>query len=125
MRLVNAPDMTNTGLDLDYFQRKLLTLQDELQALRSTVSDAAQTVELDQARVGRLSRMDALQTQSMSIEVKRRQEIQLRRITAALCRIKNSDYGPCLECDTPIHPERLKFDPTTSLCIVCAEAKER
>ena len=64
--------MTEAELDLDYFRQKLLALQDKLEALQSTVDEAAQTVELDQARVGRLSRMDALQAQSMSIAVKRR-----------------------------------------------------
>jgi DnaK suppressor protein len=117
--------MTEAKLDLDYFRQKLLELRDKLEALQSTVDEAAQTVELDQARVGRLSRMDALQAQSMSIEVKRRQNLQLRGIAAALSRINNNDYGLCPECDTSIHPERLKLDPTTRLCIACAEAKER
>ena len=117
--------MTEAELDLDYLRQKLLALRDKLEALQSTVDEAAQTVELDQARVGRLSRMDALQAQSMSIEVKRRQELQLRRIAAALLRIKNNDYGLCPECNTSIHLERLKFDPTTRFCIACAEAKER
>lgn len=121
----SEPDMTDAELDLEYFRRKLMTLRDELEALQSTVDEAAQTVELDQARVGRLSRMDALQAQSMSIEVKRRQELQLRGVAAALHRIENGDYGLCPECDASIHPERLNFDPTTTLCIACAEAKER
>jgi len=107
--------MTEAKLDLDYFRQKLLALRDKLEALQSTVDEAAQTVELDQARVGRLSRMDALQAQSMSIEVKRRQNLQLRSIAAALSRINNNDYGLCPECDTSIHPERLKLDPNLQL----------
>ena len=86
--------MTEAELDFDYFRQKLLALQDKLEALQSTVDEAAQTVELDQARVGRLSRMDALQAQSMSIEVIRRQNLQLRSIAAALSRINNNVYGP-------------------------------
>ena len=121
----SEPDMAEPELDLDFFRQKLLALRDELEALQSTVDEAAQTVELDQGRVGRLSRMDALQAQSMSIEVKRRQELQLRAVGAALRRIDNNDFGLCLECGSLIHPERLAFDPTTTLCIACAEAKER
>jgi DnaK suppressor protein len=120
----SEPDMTVEALDLDFYRKKLLALRDELEALQSTVDEAAETVELDQARVGRLSRMDALQSQSMSIEVKRRQELQLRGVAAALKRIENNDYGLCPECGASIHPDRLGFDPTTILCITCAEAKE-
>jgi len=117
--------MTNSELDLEFFRRKLISLRDELEALQSTIDEAAQTVELDQARVGRLSRMDALQAQSMSIEVKRRQELQLRRVSAALRRIDDDDFGVCPECGQEIHPERLAFDPAVTLCITCAEIKER
>ena len=60
--------MPEAELDLDYFRQKLQALQDKLEALQSTVDEAAETVELDQARVGRLSRMDALQAQSMSMK---------------------------------------------------------
>ncbi|MFL2546977.1 MAG: TraR/DksA family transcriptional regulator [Candidatus Rariloculaceae bacterium] len=116
--------MTDTELDLNFCRKKLLALREELEALQSTVDEAAETVELDQARVGRLSRMDALQSQSMSIEVKRRQELQLRGVASALARIDNDDYGLCAECGDSIHPERLSFDPTAILCIACAEAKE-
>jgi hypothetical protein len=38
----------------------------ELEALDATARSATETVELDQARVGRLSRMDALQGQAMA-----------------------------------------------------------
>jgi DnaK suppressor protein len=117
--------MADSELDLEFFRRKLISLRDELEALQSTIDEAAQTVELDQARVGRLSRMDALQAQSMSIEVKRRQELQLRRVSAALRRIDGDDFGVCQDCGQEIHPERLAFDPAAILCIACAEIKER
>jgi DnaK suppressor protein len=67
-------------VDLEYFREKLLKLRDELQEIEQTGSEAAQTVELDQSRVGRLSRMDALQAQAMSIESGRRRNIKIKRI---------------------------------------------
>ena len=94
--------------------------QQELTALEQTGAEAAAVVELDQARVGRLSRMDALQDQALSQERKRRREIQLQKIAAALRRIEQRDYGYCSECGDEIAFERLQFDPTLTLCFNCA-----
>ena len=87
-------------------------------------ADAEQTVELDQARVGRLSRMDAMQAQAMSKETGRRRRLQLAKISAALKRLEEGAYGECLECGEDIHSGRLEFDPAVTLCIDCASAQE-
>ena len=57
-----------TPTDLSHFRRALLRLKSLLEQAEATAADAAGTVEVDQARVGRLSRMDALQTQQMALE---------------------------------------------------------
>ncbi len=101
-------------------QEKLQTLLDELLRLDITNEEAAQTVELDQTRVGRLSRMDALQAQAMSIESSRRRKQQVKNIKSALQRLADDEYGECLECGEEINPQRLEFDPATPLCIECA-----
>ena len=49
------------------FRALLLQHKQSLQETSETNESAAETVELDQTRVGRLSRMDALQGQAMSI----------------------------------------------------------
>jgi DnaK suppressor protein len=101
----------------------LLKQQDDLAALEQTGADAASVVELDQTRVGRLSRMDALQGQAMSRESLRRRQIQSQKISATLRRIDHEDYGYCAECGDEIAFKRLLFDPTTTLCITCANDK--
>ena len=101
----------------------LLKQQEALLALEQTGNAAAAVVELDQTRVGRLSRMDALQGQAISQERARRRELQLQKITAALIRITRKDYGYCPECGEEIAFRRLVFDPATTLCIDCANEK--
>ena len=108
-------------MNTEYFRGKLLRLRDELQEIEQTGKEAAQTVELDQSRVGRLSRMDALQAQAMSIESVRRRNIKLKRIDAALRRIDNDEFGLCIKCEEEINPKRLEVDPTAPLCIDCAK----
>jgi len=111
-------------LDLEYFRQALLELQQNLIKLGAAGEAAAQTVELDQSRVGRLSRMDALQAQAMSQASNRRRAATLRGVAAALRRIDQGDYGECRECGEMINPKRLEFDPTLRLCIACADGQE-
>lgn len=116
--------MIEQDLDILYFKERLYERLIELNEIAETGDDAAKPVELDQTRVGRLSRMDAMQSQAMSIEVKRRREIELLRINTALGRIEEGIYGECLECTETISAARLEFDPSTPLCINCAKRKE-
>lgn len=103
---------------------RLLQLQAELEAEAQTADGAAAIVELDQSKVGRLSRMDAMQAQAMAQASVRRRDAALRRIAAAIKRIDEGEYGRCQECDEPINPKRLEFDPTVLLCIDCATRSE-
>lgn len=112
-------------LDLDTARERLLALRRELESLTATGEQSSRVVELDQTRVGRLSRMDALQAQAMAKESGRRREESLRNITAALARIDSGDYGYCQSCDEPIARKRLEFDPVARLCIGCAEKAEK
>ena len=74
----------------------LQALQQQLIAEQAVGREAADTVELDQSRLGRLSRMDALQQQAMSQALNQRREIELQKISSALRRLESGDYGSCL-----------------------------
>jgi len=101
-----------------------MALREELQAIAATSDAASEVVELDQAKVGRLSRMDAIQAQAMSQATGRRREATLKMIEVALQRLDNDEFGFCQECDEPIARKRLEFDPTATLCIECATKLE-
>ena len=66
------------AFDLEHFREQLLARRVELQAVMDSASDSAKPVELDQTRVGRLSRMDALQGQAMAKETERRRGVELQ-----------------------------------------------
>ena len=112
--------MTNS----EHFRERLLKMREELTLISQTTDEAASTVELDQSRVGRLSRMDALQAQSMSQESQRRNSLELIAIARALQRIDRDEFGDCMECGEPIAPKRLELNPTSTLCIACATSRE-
>jgi DnaK suppressor protein len=106
------------------WREKLLDLRAELQGIAETGDESAAVVELDQSKVGRLSRMDAMQAQAMAKASSHRRELMQRKISAALKRIDDGDFGICRECDEPINPKRLEFDPTALYCIDCASKGE-
>ena len=99
----------------------LLARRDVLRMTAKTNEAATAVVELDQARIGRLSRMDAMQSQAMSVEIKRRNDRELVAIKAALARMDGEDYGECLHCGEAIAMARLRANPVATLCIECAE----
>ena len=116
--------MSDTEIDRDEFHARLLALREELQQIVALGDESAATVELDQTRLGRLSRMDALQAQSMAVEGKRRRVVALAGVAAALARLDAGEFGYCLECGENINLRRLTLNPSVELCIECASARE-
>lgn len=106
---------------LNAFRQLLTSLRKELEELNSAGREAAGTVALDQSKVGRLSRMDAMQAQQMAQETVRRRQVQLQKIDSALSRIEAGEYGYCVICDEEINIARLKIEPTSTRCMGCME----
>jgi len=105
-------------------RERLLKLREELESAAAIGDESAAVVELDQSKVGRLSRMDAMQAQAIAKASSQRRATMLRDIEAALKRIDDGEYGLCADCDEPINPKRLEFDPTAMRCIECASKAE-
>jgi len=116
--------MEKGNINVERFKSLLLNKRQVLLKILESSESGVATVELDQTRVGRLSRMDALQAQAMSQEAMRRRQIDLANIAAALGRIDSGDYGFCMECGNEIPYGRLKIDPAGALCVDCARALE-
>ena len=107
-------------IDLKAMKKRLIDRRKELEHVIESSAETKTDTELDQQRIGRLSRMDAIQQQAMEEETGRRRDQELARIEAALKRIDDDDFGFCAACDEPIAPKRLENDPATLLCIECA-----
>lgn len=111
-------------IDIHEMKRKLLQMRELLHSTATARDESAQVVELDQAKVGRLSRVDALQSQELAKAAVVRSEVALMQIRAALVRIEKDEFGICQACDQAIALGRLQVDPTALLCITCAGAAE-
>lgn len=110
-----------TDIDIKKLKAWLLARRRELVKRIAADQDSLKPVEVDQTTTGRLSRMDALQSQAMDIEIERRRQRELQRIDAALQRIADGTYGECVACGEEIAAKRIENDPTTPVCINCAK----
>ena len=106
---------------IELYKKELEQRLGELEEEQKSTAGDHKPVVLDQSTQGRLSRMDAMQVQAMAIETKRRREVGINRIKAALTRIKEREFGFCLNCGDEIAVKRLDIDPSTPTCISCAK----
>lgn len=106
--------------------------RDELKKrMKEEMATLAETIEaLDEHRdpvepdvaIGRLSRLDTMQSQAMASATQTKAKRRLRLLEAALARIDDDEeYGTCYECGDPIPMARLLALPESNLCVDCAE----
>jgi DnaK suppressor protein len=100
--------------------KKLIELQlQELTAENELGQNSQRTVELDQQSVGRLSRMDALQSQAMAQAQQRRRDVLKSSLTAALQRLEEEEFGYCVDCGDEIEAARLSASLVILKCMSC------
>ncbi len=116
--------MSRKDLNLDSYRARLLERRTELEAENAATAADRAAVEVDQQRMGRLSRMGALQSQAMAQEIERHRQLELLHIDQALKRLEGGDYGYCTACDARIPVKRLDLDPSIPLCVKCAGKAE-
>lgn len=100
----------------DLIQARLAALDEE----DAMGHDAQSVVTLDQQSVGRLSRMDALQSQAMAKGLQARRDAERVGLRAALDRLDEDEFGFCEDCGEDIAAKRLELNPTVTRCISCA-----
>jgi DnaK suppressor protein len=87
-----------------------------------TTAEALDPVQLDQTAVGRLSRIDSLQNQGLTRNLKEREQAMLGQVVSAYQRLEAGTYGLCTECGGEIPFVRLEVFPETPTCTACGEA---
>lgn len=113
-----------TAEQLEELGRDLIEEKARLNEVLEISKDGAKPVDLDEP-IGRLSRMDAIQQQQMTMANRSAYELKLRQTEAALEKIDKGDYGECRSCEEPVGYHRLKARPETPFCIECQSARER
>lgn len=117
-------DSELTSEHIALLKQQLLTLKDELEYSIQSGNTGAKPVTLDQPSVGRLSRMDAMQQQSMAQATTRQLKQRLELVKNALRSLDSEDFGSCKSCGEAIGLARLQVRPEAPFCISCQSARE-
>ncbi len=114
-----APSLS--GEDVDQLRQQLESELGKLLRSMEITDEAARPVELDQQAVGRLSRMDSLQNQHLTQNLKEREQVRVAALSRALQRMNEGTYGKCTGCGEGIQAGRLFVFPEAERCTACPE----
>lgn len=96
-------------------------LIEEIEVLKKDIErykEASKPVSPDNS-LGRLTRMDAIQSKSINEAALVKARNQLKNFENALLRLNDPDFGICSKCKGDISIERIMAMPGTSLCPKC------
>jgi len=113
------PAQELTDAQVAVLRSRLETLRSDLEARRVAGADRARPVELDQTAVGRVSRIDALQSQAIAQATRESMELRLAQCESALRALERGDYGLCRRCEEPVGLQRLTARPEAPFCLEC------
>jgi DnaK suppressor protein len=105
--------------EAERFRAQLESLRQEIESELAQEDPTKDSITPDKA-IGRLTRMEAIQAQSMSAAGRRRLQARLKKIERAFDRIEDRSYGDCLRCGEPIPEGRLEIVPESAFCVRCA-----
>lgn len=105
---------------LEELRGELLRELEKLERSMEVTEEGLRPVELDPGAVGRLSRIDELQNQALTKNLREREQLKLAALMQALRRMEEGEYGLCTECGGPITFERLQVFPETPTCVGCS-----
>lgn len=101
-------------------RQKITEQIERLQADIAALEEEAKPIAPDNA-YGRVSRMDAMQSRSVSENSLRMARSKMDRLRRALTKIDEPGFGTCTSCGKPIQPKRLMFLPDSTRCVSCAD----
>ena len=113
-----------TEQQLHHYRQVLEALRAELRELLEASATSADAVQLDQSKLGRLSRVDAIQQQEMAKASRASCRQRLARVDEALAALHDGEYGYCQVCGQAIDPRRLEIRPESLRCVDCQSAAE-
>jgi len=118
--------------DRNVYKERLLALRARLRGDVTTLADAALRKARSESS-GNLSSMPIHMAelgsdnfeQEFTLSLVETEEGTLQAIESALERIEDGTYGKCTSCGGVVPKTRLNAIPYTSLCIKCAEVREK
>lgn len=105
--------------DAAYYRTLLAGAKEKLELSLVMADPTKESITPDKA-IGRLTRLEAMQAQSMNAATRARQQKRLRQIERAMDALEEGTYGICVQCGNKVSRGRLEIMPETRLCVACA-----
>ncbi|NPA44664.1 MAG: TraR/DksA family transcriptional regulator [Chlorobi bacterium] len=96
---------------LEEIQKTEIIIADYKELIKPVAPDCA---------IGRISRMDAINNNSVTEAALRQSEKKLNALKYMRESINSKDFGLCQKCKQPIPLPRLLFMPQSRFCVKCA-----
>jgi DnaK suppressor protein len=98
-----------------HIRKTIAVLKEDIDAYKALT----QPIAPDDA-IGRLTRMEAINSKSINEAALRKARNKLARLERILRDIDDPDFGLCHACEEPIPFARLMAMPESNLCVACA-----
>lgn len=108
---------------LEKIHNKIIQDIDDTRLQISQLEESIAPISPD-CSIGRLSRLEAMNTKSISEASLRNAKARLQSLEKAGVNLEDPDYGICILCDEPIAFGRLMLMPETNVCVACKERGE-
>lgn len=98
-------------------------LEENLENVKKDIQDLTESSKpiKPENSLGRLTRMDAIGQKSINDHALNNAKLKRQKIEAALKRIKEDEFGYCVECGDEISEKRLNAVPESPQCMECIE----
>ncbi len=110
--------------DIKKFKELLTARKEELLKTASTIKEQGIGFSLDDLP-DEVDLASSESEQSMSLRLRDRERVLLKKIDKMLAKIDEGTYGLCESCGEEIGAKRLAARPVTDLCIRCKEEQEK
>lgn len=99
-----------------------LKIQEQLEKIEREIAELEANIQpiSPENSIGRVSRMDAIQNQSVAEAGLRNKKEKRKKLHLALEKVDQDGFGICQQCKQPIQAGRLMYMPESAFCIRCA-----
>ncbi len=119
--LAQSADQYMSAAQLDFFKRKLMTLEAELRVnAGETTEHLRETVLVPDPA----DRATIEEEHALELRTRDRERKLIKKVQQALARIDSGDYGYCEETGDPIGLQRLLARPTATLTVEAQQRRE-
>lgn len=105
---------------MEEIQQRVVQEIEKTEKLILEYKEMTKPVEPDCA-IGRISRMDAINNQSVTQASLRQAEDKLKKLNIVSSKIGEKDFGLCMKCRQSIPLARILFRPESMFCVNCAK----